>query len=103
MLTHIVSKPLSDMRRTLDEHSKSNAIVEVNTQESTLNQRDKDRQFRVNTFANKVTQYHAGDLFDIDIKDLAEHARHLIPNLAPLVGQLISPQLILSCGLIIGC
>ena len=34
-------------------------------------------------------QFHAGDLFDIEtfILNLAQHARHLIPNLAPLVGQ----------------
>ena len=40
-------------------------------------------------FKAKSYQYHAGDLFDIEmlILDLAEHARHLIPNLAPLVGQ----------------
>ena len=40
-------------------------------------------------FNLKPYQYHAGDLFDIEmlILDLAEHARHLIPNLAPLVGQ----------------
>ena len=40
-------------------------------------------------FSHKPAQYHAGDLFDIEtlLLDLAEHARHLIPNLAPLVGQ----------------
>ena len=40
-------------------------------------------------FKTKAYQYHAGDLFDIEthIMDLAEHARHLIPNLVPLVGQ----------------
>ena len=37
----------------------------------------------------KPHQYHAGDLFDIEtfVLDLAQHARHLIPSLAPLVGQ----------------
>ena len=46
----------------------------------------------MSTFSNKIAQYHAGDLFDIEtyILDLTEHARHLIPNLAPLVGQPIS-------------
>ena len=40
-------------------------------------------------FKTKAYQYHAGDLFDIEthILDLAEHARHLVPNLVPLVGQ----------------
>ena len=40
-------------------------------------------------FKAKSYQYHAGDLFDIEthILDFAEHARHLVPNLAPLVGQ----------------
>ena len=39
-------------------------------------------------FKIKPYQYHAQDLFNIEklILDLAEHARHLIPNLAPLVG-----------------
>ena len=42
-------------------------------------------------FSLKLHQYHAGDLFDIEmlILDLAEHARHLIPNLAPFVRQQI--------------
>ena len=46
----------------------------------------------MSSFSNKIAQYHAGDLFDIEtyILDLAEHARHLIPNLAPLVRQPIS-------------
>ena len=40
-------------------------------------------------FKVKSYQYHCGDLFDIEthMLDLAEHARHLVPNLAPLVGQ----------------
>ena len=40
-------------------------------------------------FKVKSYQYHCGDLFDIEthILDLTEHARHLVPNLAPLVGQ----------------
>ena len=71
------------MRRTLDEHSKHNAMVEVNTRQSTLYQREKDSQFRVNAFANKVAQYHAGDLFDIQMKclDISEHARLIAPSL----------------------
>ena len=46
----------------------------------------------MSSFSNKIAQYHAGDLFDIEtyILDLAEHATHLIPNLGPLVGQPIS-------------
>ena len=66
------------------EYSKHNSIVEINTRQVQLNQRDKDKQFRVNAFANKMAQYHAGDLFDIQMKcqDIAEHTRLLVPSLA---------------------
>ena len=31
VLTDVISQPLSDMSKTLDEHSKRNTIVEINT------------------------------------------------------------------------
>ena len=62
------SQPLAKIQKTLSEHSKHNSIAEINTRQVQLNQRDKDKQFRVNTFANKMAQYHAGDLFDLQMK-----------------------------------
>ena len=54
-----------------------------------LNQKDKDRQFWVNSFANKVAQYHAGDLFDIQMKclDIGKHARLITPSLVLNFGR----------------
>ena len=63
MLHDVINQPLSDMQRALDEHSKRNAIVDINTRQATSNQRDKDRQFRIKSFANKMAPYHAGDIF----------------------------------------
>ena len=59
------SQPLVKIQKTLFEHSKGNSIAEINTRQFQLNQRDKDKQFQVNAFANKMAQYHVGDLFDI--------------------------------------
>ena len=81
-----------DIRRTLDEHTRRNTAIELRARQVYLGQREKYRQFWVSAFFIKIAQYHTGDLFDIEtyILDLTEHARHLIPNLAPLVGQPIS-------------
>ena len=78
---------LVDIRRTLDKHTRRNTAIELRARQVYLGQWEKDRRFRVSLFSNKIAQYHAGDLFDIEtyILDLAEHARHLIPNLVPLV------------------
>ena len=80
---------LEKIERTLDEHTKRNTASELHARQVYLEQQEKNRQVRVGKFSQKPHQYHAGDLFDIEtlILDLAEHARHLIPNLAPLVGQ----------------
>ena len=80
---------LEKIERTLDEHTRRNTASELRARQVYLEQREKDRRIRVAKFSQKPHQYHAGDLFDIEtlILDLAEHARHLIPNLAPLVGQ----------------
>ena len=73
------SQPMAKIQRTLSEHSKHNSIAKINTHQFKLNQRDKDKQFWVNTFANKMVQYHIGDLFDVQMKcqDIAKHARVL--------------------------
>ena len=80
---------LDRLERILDEHTKRNTAAELRARQAYLEQREKHRQVRVSKFTQKPHQYHAGDLFDIEplILDLAEHARHLIPSLAPLVGQ----------------
>ena len=80
---------LKRIDRILDKQTKRNTAAELRARQTYLEQREKNRQVRVRKFAQKPHQYHAGDLFDIEMLnlDLAEHARHLIPNLAPLVGQ----------------
>ena len=80
---------LVNIQRTLDEHTRRNTAIELRARQVYLDQWEKDRQNRVAKLSLKPAQYHAGDLFDIEtlILDLAEHARHLIPNLAPLVRQ----------------
>ena len=79
-----VNKPISDMQRRLDEHTKRHTVNELNSRQFQLTQREKDRQFRIATFSNKAVQYQAGDLFDIQsvMLDIAEHANVLAPNLA---------------------
>ena len=69
---------LGKIERTLDEHTKRNTAIELRARQVYIDQREKDRQVRLSKFKNKVYQYHAGDLFDIEthILDLAEHPRH---------------------------
>ena len=88
-VTDVVNQPITDMRKKLDKHTKRHTVNEVNSRQWQLNQWEKDRQFRVAAFTNKVTQYHAGDLFDIQsvCLDIAEHTRVLSPNLALNFGQ----------------
>ena len=80
---------LERLERTLNEHTKRNTAAELRAQQTYIEQREKNRQVRVSKFTQKPQQYHAGDLYDIEthILDLAKHARHLIPNLAPLIRQ----------------
>ena len=87
-----VTQPMKDMHKMLDEHTRRHAANEFHAQQVHLNQREKDRCFHVATFSNKAAQYHAGDLFDIEmcVMDLAEHAKVLAPNLAPILGQPVS-------------
>ena len=80
---------LDKIERILDEHTKRNTANELRAQQDYLERREKLRHDRVSKFLQRPHQFHAGDLFDIEtfILNLAQHARHLIPNLAPLVGQ----------------
>ena len=80
---------LGKVERMLVEHTKRNTATELRARQVYIDQREKDRRTRLGKFKVKSYQYHCGDLFDIEthMLDLAEHARHLVPNLAPLVGQ----------------
>ena len=80
---------LGKVERMLVEHTKRNTATELCARQVYIDQREKDRQTRISKFKLKPYQYHCGDLFDIEthILDLTEHARYLIPNLVPLVGQ----------------
>ena len=80
---------LEKVERMLVEHTKRNTASELHARQIYIDQREKDRRTRISKFKLKPYQYHCGDLFDIEthILDLAEHARHLVPNLGPLVGQ----------------
>ena len=53
-------KPVGDelvaVRRKLEEHLKHHTIGEINTRQANLNQRNKDRQFCISAFVNKVAQ-----------------------------------------------
>ena len=60
-----VSQPLSDMQRRLDVQTQRHTAQELTSRQIYLNQREKDRRFRVVAFSNKAAQYHAADLFDI--------------------------------------
>ena len=80
---------LEKVKRMLVEHTKRNTASELCARQVYIDQREKDRRTRICKFKLKPNQYHCGDLFDIEtpLLDLAEHARHLVPNLAPLIGQ----------------
>merc|ERR1711895_328619 len=73
----------------LAEHTKRNTATELRSRQGYIDQREKDRRTRISKFKLKPYQYHCGDLFDIEthILDLTQHARHLVPNLVPLVSQ----------------
>ena len=80
---------LGKVERMLVEHTKRHTATELCARQVYIDQREKDRRVRLGKFKIKPYQYHCGDLFDIEmhIVDIAEHAKHLVPNLAPLVGQ----------------
>merc|ERR1712112_543136 len=70
------------IERILEEHSQRNTASEIRARQIYIEQRERDR-------ITRICKFHCADLFDIEthILDLADHVRHLVPNLAPLVGQ----------------
>merc|ERR1712121_368205 len=68
-----------------------NTASEIRARQIYIEQRERDRMSRIAKFGHGTTKFHCADLFDMEthILDLAEHVRHLVPNLAPLVGQLL--------------
>ena len=77
------------IERILEEHSQRNTASEIWARQNYIEQRERDRITRIARFQTQPCKFHCADLFDIEthILDLAEHVRHLVPNLAPLVGQ----------------
>merc|ERR1712121_72257 len=77
------------IERILEEHTQRNTASEIRARQIYIEQRERDRVSRIAKFPQANTKFHCADLFDMDpqILDLADHVRHLVPNLAPLVGQ----------------
>merc|ERR1712240_488361 len=77
------------MGRILEEHTQQNTASEIRARQIYIEQRERDRVSRIAKFPQAVAKFHCADLFDMatQILDLADHVRHLVPNLAPLVGQ----------------
>ena len=77
------------IERILEEHSQRNTASEIRARQLYIEQRERDRMTRIAKFTQATCKFHCADLFDIEthILDLADHVRHLVPNLAPLVGQ----------------
>jgi len=77
------------IERILEEHTQRNTASEIRARQIYIEQGERDRVSRIAKFAHASTKFHCADLFDMEthILDLADHVRHLVPNLAPLVGQ----------------
>merc|ERR1712002_439400 len=77
------------IERILEEHSQQNTASEIQARQIYIEQRERDRITRIARFQQQACKFHCADLFDIEthILDLAEHFWHLVPNMAPLVGQ----------------
>ena len=77
------------IERILEEHTQRNTASEIRARQIYIEQRERDRVSRIAKFQQATTKFHCADLFDMEtqILDLADHVRHLVPNLAPLVGQ----------------
>ena len=77
------------IERILEEHTQRNTASEIRARQIYIEQRERDRVSRIAKFQHASTKFHCADLFDMEthILDLADHVRHLVPNLAPLVGQ----------------
>ena len=59
-------QPLADMQWRLDKHSSRHTVIEINSRQFQVSQRERDRKFCVNAFQNKAHRFHAADLFDIE-------------------------------------
>ena len=77
------------IERILEEHTQRNTASKIRARQLYIEQRERDRVSRIAKFQQATVKFHCADLFDIEthILDLADHVRHLVPNLAPLVGQ----------------
>ena len=73
----------------LDVATSGVAGFKSNPKRAASSQRVKDRHFRVQSFANKAVQIHAGDLFDIQMstQELAKLVEGVAPYLASTVCQ----------------
>ena len=83
------SSQRATMQRNLEVMTSGVANLELSSGPAQQSQRIKDRPFRVQAFSNKVAQYHAADLFDLEscTLDLAQCVNGLAPYLALQVGQ----------------
>ena len=72
-------RSLAAMQRNLDVTTSGVANLGLSSRSAHLNQRTKDRLFRVQSFSNKAAQFHAADLFDVQTYtlDLAETTKGL--------------------------
>merc|ERR1711873_378387 len=77
------------IERIFEEHTQRNTASEIRARQIYIEQRERDRVSQIAKFPQANTKFHCADLFDMEtqILDLADHVRHLVPNLAPLVGQ----------------
>ena len=80
---------LPTMPAHLDAAAFGVAGLRSNSKRAASSQRVKDRHFRVQSFANKAVQIHAGDLFDIQMstQELAKIVEGVAPYLASTVCQ----------------
>ena len=76
-------RSLAAMQRNLDVTTSGVANLGLSSRSAHLNQRTKDRLFRVQSFSNKAAQFHAADLFDVQsyTLDLAKTVEGLAPYL----------------------
>merc|ERR1711873_70942 len=77
------------IERILEEHTQQNTANKIRARQNYIEQQERDRITWIARFQQAACKFHCADLFDIEthILDLVEHVRHLVPNLAPLVGQ----------------
>ena len=61
-----VSQPLTQIQKRLEAHSSHHTVIEFNSRQYQVFQRDRDRKWHIFAFNNKVHRFHAADLFDIE-------------------------------------